>query len=135
MLERERRVFLKKLLIKGLNREVIKLHIDRGSIEKELLKHNLIYFKLAKEYDIYKDNIWNWLRMNKVRNRILNITIIRQEYDYQNMCEFLKLLKSLNGHILTSLVKIIIEEDLVKVVKRLKIEYLISIFWKNILIT
>jgi len=73
--------------------------------------------------------------MNKVRNRILNITIIRQEYDYQNMCEFLKLLKSLNGHILTSLVKIIIEEDLVKVVKRLKIEYLISIFWKNILIT
>ena len=62
---------IKKLVIKGANREVIKSYLDRTSIENELLQFNNNHFQKAKDSNVYKDKTYKKLRSNKVRNKTL----------------------------------------------------------------
>jgi len=64
-------------------------------------------------------------------NRILNKIIKRYKFNNQNVYKFLKLLKLLNGYILISLVKIIIEEYLVWVIKKDKKQSALLVFLKE----
>ena len=62
---------IKKLIIKGANREIIKTYLDRKSIENELIQYNNNHFQKAKDSNVHKDKIHTELRNDEVRNKIL----------------------------------------------------------------
>ena len=67
--------------------------IKQEEIESRIRDHNTNHFKKAHESIAYKDKIYEKLRMNSMRNRILNGTIRRDECDNERVYKFLKLLK------------------------------------------
>ena len=71
--------------------------MERSKIEKELLNYNVLHLIQAHYTIAYKDKVYNALRDDKVRERILKGEIQREDCDNNNMHYFLKLLKQPKG--------------------------------------
>ena len=76
------------------NEEVItKSYIDRQSIESKIIEYNTKHFQQAHQSIAYKDKIYDKLKKDEIRNRVLNGEIEEHECDDRRVFEFLKLLK------------------------------------------
>ena len=76
------------------NEEVItKSYIDRQSIESKIIEYNTKHFQQAHQSIAYKDKIYDKLKKDEMRNKVLNGEIEEQECDDSRVFEFLKLLK------------------------------------------
>ena len=72
---------------------IVKTHINRKSIESNLIEHNKKHFKQAYQSIAFKDKICKKLKDDEVRNRILKGKIEESECDDKWMHKFFKLLK------------------------------------------
>ena len=75
--------------------KIIEIHVDRQSIKKEMRMRNTIYFKQAHQIIVCKDKTCCKLRIDKVREKVLNGRIRNEDCDDQRMCQFLRLMKVL----------------------------------------
>ena len=72
---------IKRLHIMNTNNEVDEILIKREEIEDRIKHHNTNYFKKAYNSIAYKDKIYERLRHNLIRDKILNRTLQREEYN------------------------------------------------------
>jgi len=84
---------LRRLHKTNQNNEIVETYVDRIEIERELVNYNKDHFTQAHTTEAYKDKIYNALSEERVRDRILKGDLQRDECDYDNIYEFLKLLK------------------------------------------
>ena len=73
--------------------EVEKECQDRRSIEHEVSECNKKYFRKAHSSNVFKDRRHRKLKSDHIRDKTLKGTLKREECDYDDVCEFLKLLK------------------------------------------
>ena len=57
------------------------------------MNYNLNHFKQAHQSIAYKDRIYNKLKENEVRDKILSERLSQEEYSNEDLYDFLKLLK------------------------------------------
>jgi len=72
--------------------EIQETLVQRDEIEKKISQHNTAHLKIAHNSVAYKDKIYHRLRENSTRDRILNRTLQREEYDNERVYKLLKLL-------------------------------------------
>ena len=77
------------------NNRIISTHVDWESIENKLIEYNEAHFTKAYDTIVYRDKIYNKLRDDHVRDKILAGNLNREECDDERMYQFLKLLKKL----------------------------------------
>ena len=80
-------------ILKNENNEIIYTHIQKEEIEKEIMNYNLNHFKQAHQLIVYRGKIYNKLKQNDVRDKILSRRLTREECDNEDVFEFLNLLK------------------------------------------
>ena len=74
-------------------KKIIETYIDRESIEKEISSYNTKYFKQAYNIIIYKDKIYKCLKYDKIRDKVLNRSIRKEDCDNERMYQLLRLSK------------------------------------------
>ena len=80
------------------NNEVAKEYHDRNSIENEIAEYNKQHFWKAYSSNAFKDKIYSKLKVEQIRDKILNRTLNREECDNDDIYEFMWLLKKLGGY-------------------------------------
>ena len=75
------------------NNRIISTHVDRESIENKLIEYNEAHFTKAHNIIVYRNKIYDKLREDHVRDKILAGNLNREECDDERMYQFLKLLK------------------------------------------
>ena len=123
---------IKRLQVENENENENITLIKREEIESRIREHNTQHFKKAHESIIYRDKIYEKLRTNSIRNKILNGTLRREECDDERVFKFLKLLKQDGRREYQRQRRQICEHDLIKVVKKSKRSSASSIFSKRI---
>ena len=117
---------IKRLHVVDNNECIQETYVNRDRIEKEISKFNENHFKKAHNTIAYKDKIYEKLREDHTRNKIIRGTLSRNECDDDRVYDFLKLLKvprhRRHQH------KEMTCEDWIKVVKRSKKRSASSIF-------
>ena len=109
------KVCLKKLIVEdecGKNNVLL----DRSAIEEKIIESDARHFQQAKNYPTFTDKMHDKFTNELVRDKILNGTLRRNEYDANELCEFLKLLKQTKDSRNEDLAKIS-EELFLRVVK------------------
>lgn len=85
------------------------------------------------ELRAYKDKIYVELKHDNIRDKILNGSLRRDEYDDDDVYEFLKLLKRRGGYVAESnKIVVITEKKWILTVKKAKKEHFIGVFQMNI---
>ena len=105
--------------------------IQREEIESRIQIHNTNHFKKAHESIAYKDKIYNKLRLNSIRDKILNGTLSEDDCDDERVFRFLKLLKQNGRSEYRRDRREISNQDLIKVVRKSKRSSASSIFSKR----
>ena len=121
---------LKRVKVLNERNEVIEECQDKLSIEQEIAKYNKKYFRKAYSSNAYKDIIYMQLKIDQVRDKILEGRLRKEECDDERVFEFMKLLKVPIGF--RQHHKEILIADWEKVVKRSKKQSASSIFSKRI---
>jgi len=70
---------------------------DRESIEEAIATYNKEHFRQAYSSKAYKDRIYHKLKLDQVRDKILQGEIEVEACDYEDVHDFLKLLKNQNA--------------------------------------
>ena len=117
---------LKKLIVgdEGGNKNTT---LDRSSIEERIIEINACHFQQAKNAPTFKDKTCDKLTNEVVRNKIMNVTLRRNEYNADELHEFLKLLKQPNDRRNENVVEVS-EEMFMRVVKGSKKRSASSVF-------
>ena len=89
---------LKRAKVLNERNEVIKEYQDKLSIEQEIAKYNKKHFRKAYSSNAYKDRIYMQLKIDQIRDKILNGELERVSCDNNDVFEFLTLLKKLGGY-------------------------------------
>ena len=84
---------LQKLKIINSNIKVLRTTYDREEIENTLIQYKRKHFWKAKNTPVHKDKNTKYLHKDKVRNKILNGTLSRDDIDKKDICDFFKLLR------------------------------------------
>jgi len=84
---------LKRLHEVNQNQEIIKTSIKKEEIEHTIFSHNLNHFKKNHNTIAYKDKIYSKLQDDKVKDKILNGQLRKEDYDHEDIYNFLKLMK------------------------------------------
>jgi len=61
------------------NQKIIETYVDRDSIKKALRMHNTQHFKQAHQLIAYKDKIYKKLERDKIRDKVLNKNIRKED--------------------------------------------------------
>ena len=72
---------IKRLHEVNENNEIINTHVERERIEQKLIEHNETHFTKAHDTIAYKDKIYDKLRDDRVRDKILSGNLNREECD------------------------------------------------------
>ena len=88
---------IKRLQVKNQNGST-EIVIKREDIEEKIKDHNTRHFKKAHNSIAFKDRIYNQLKHNTVRDKILNGSLQREDCDDERVYCFLKLLKQNEEH-------------------------------------
>jgi len=83
---------LKRLHEKDENGNIITTYLDRRSIEDKLLTFNRDHYRKVLNTNVYKDKIYHKFQDNPIRDKILSGTLDSNEYDNEEVFEFLRLL-------------------------------------------
>ena len=94
--------------------------IKREEIEERIKQFNTSYFKKVHLLVAYKDKIYNELRCNSIRDKILNGTHKREECDDENVYHFLTLLHQNRRNDYCRFHREIHKYDWIKVMKKSK---------------
>ena len=105
--------------------------IKREEIESRIREHNTNHFKKAHRSIAYKDKIYDKLRRNPIRNKILSGTLRRDECDDERVYRFLKLLKQDGRSEYRRNRSEICDQDWIRVVRKSKRSSASSIFSKR----
>ena len=65
----------------------------RNEIEAALIKQNSKHFRKVINTEVHKEKIYDKLKSNEVRDRILNRILQRDECNSEDACKFLLLLQ------------------------------------------
>jgi len=84
---------LKNVKVIDSGGNVVKEYYDRKLIEKAIAEYNIGHFRQAFELKVYKDRIYEKLKHDDVRDKILSGELDTEECDYWDVHEFLSLLK------------------------------------------
>ena len=74
------------------NGEIQDTLVKREEIEEKISSYNTTHLKQAQNSIAYKDKIYQKLRQNVIRDKILNGTLQREECDDERVYRLLKLL-------------------------------------------
>ena len=96
--EKGAKYLLKRVKVLDQNNEVAKEYHDRNSIENEIAKYNKLYFHKAYSSNTFKDKTYSKLKEEHIKDKILNGTLKREEYDNDNVYEFMRLLEKPGGY-------------------------------------
>ena len=101
---------------------------DRNKIEKELIMHNQMHFKQAFTSKVYLDKIYDKLKQNEIRDRVLLRELQESECDCTEVYEFLRLLARDSDYENIMNYDEITENEWIKVVNKAKRKSVSSIF-------
>jgi len=103
---------------------------QREEMEAKIIQQNKHHHSKVLQSKMYKDRIYNYLLENEMRDRILNGNLCRDEYDNNDIFNFLLLLKRnfTNSYSTTIYQPIIIDEwkEIVKKAKRMSTSSIFS---------
>ena len=95
------------------------------------MEYNRENFQQAYQTKVYNDKIYNELKEDRVRNRILKGQLRREDCDDEDVFEFLSLLKQLENWEQKNEFQLISEEEQVESMKRAEKRSASSIFLKR----
>jgi len=119
---------LKRLYVQDLETQQYKQISDRNKIEKEIMKHNQNHFKQAFDSKAYIDRIYDKLKHDEVREKIIKGELNENECDYKEVYAFLELLKRGSSSAIRINTEEISEVEWKKVVTKAKRKSASSIF-------
>jgi len=89
---KEDREKMQYLHVPNENGEIQNTLVKREEIEEQISSYNTTHLKQAQNSIAYKDKIYQKLRQNVIRDKILNGTLQREECDDERVYRLLKLL-------------------------------------------
>jgi len=110
---------------------IVKSYTDRQSIEEKIIDFNTKHFMQAHQSIAFKDRIYEKLKRDNVRDKVLKGELEEQECDDARVFEFLKLLKQQNNTERQSIELKVTMENWTKTVKQSKKRSASSIFSKR----
>ena len=71
--------------MKNDNNIIIEIYITREKIEKAIIEYNTKYFKKVQNIKVFQDKTCNQLNEDKIRDKILEGRLQRENCDDENM--------------------------------------------------